>query len=243
MLQWLLAILDALAVGGTATWLARGPLRRRDETAAGIASLSAMSWRDFIRVVLEALSRRGYHRLVDHGSASGDGDFTLVRDGEHWLLSTKHGSAFVLGRAAVNELAAAMRVAGLRSFNARETPSKVPPVPKPETKQCNGSPPRSARISATSATMPGRSCPITVIASSSIGWSVPATARAGTGVEHPLRRRPVEPGSGPRRHHRARPRRRRRGARRPRRLGRAVIVHDPGGGACVAPVHFARHDL
>src|SRR5690606_32037914 len=112
MLQWLLAIVIALVVGAAATWLARGPLHRRDEAAAGISSLSAMSWREFIRVVLEALSRRGYHRLVDHGSASGDGDFTLVRDGEHWLLSTKHGSAFVLGRAAVNELAAAMRVAG-----------------------------------------------------------------------------------------------------------------------------------
>lgn len=112
MLQWLLAIAVALAIGGAATWLARGPLRRRDETATGIAALSAMSWREFIRVVLEALSRRGYHRLVDHGSAVGDSDYTLVRNGDHWLLSTKHGSAFVLGRAAVNELTAAMGVAG-----------------------------------------------------------------------------------------------------------------------------------
>ena len=112
MLQWLLAIVVALAIGGGVTWLARGPLRRRDETAAGIAALSAMSWREFIRVVLEALSRRGFHRLVDHETASGDADFTLVRDGDHWLLSTKHGSAFVLGRASVNGLAEAMRVAG-----------------------------------------------------------------------------------------------------------------------------------
>ncbi|MGY1457476.1 MULTISPECIES: restriction endonuclease [unclassified Luteimonas] len=112
MLQWLLAIVVALAVGGTVAWLARGPLRRRDETAAGIAALSAMSWRAFIRVVLEALSRRGYHRLVDHESDAGDSDYTLVRDGEHWLLSAKHGSAFVLGRAAVKGLTAAMGVAG-----------------------------------------------------------------------------------------------------------------------------------
>lgn len=112
MLQWLLAIVVVLAIGGAATWLAGGPLRRRDETATGIASLSAMSWREFIRVVLESLSRRGYHRLVDHGTAAGDSDFTLVRNGDHWLLSTKHGSAFVLGRSAVNELVAAMGVAG-----------------------------------------------------------------------------------------------------------------------------------
>lgn len=112
MLQWLLAIVVALAIGGAVAWLARGPLRRRDETAAGIAALSAMSWREFIRVVLEALSRRGYHRLVNHESDAGDSDYTLVRDGEHWLLSVKHGGAFVLGRSAVDGLTAAMGVAG-----------------------------------------------------------------------------------------------------------------------------------
>lgn len=112
MLQWLLAIVVALAVGGTATWLAHGPLRRRDETGAGIAALSAMSWRGFIGVVLDALGRRGYRRLVDRESPAGDDDYTLLRNGGHWLLSTKHGSAFVLGRPAVHELSAAMGVAG-----------------------------------------------------------------------------------------------------------------------------------
>lgn len=112
MLQWLSAILVVLAVGGAATWFARGPLRRRDETATGIAALSALSWREFIGIVLEALARRGYRRLVDRGTPTGDADFTLVRDnGEQWLLSAKHGSAFVLGRPAVSELAAAMGVA------------------------------------------------------------------------------------------------------------------------------------
>ncbi|MGY0652626.1 restriction endonuclease [Luteimonas sp. A537] len=112
MLKWALAIVVVLAIGAAATWLAHGPLRRRDETAAGITALSAMSWREFIRIVLEALSRRGYHRLVDREAPSGESDHTLVRNGEHWLLSTKHGSAFVLGRAAVNELTAAMGLAG-----------------------------------------------------------------------------------------------------------------------------------
>lgn len=112
MLQWLLAIVAVLVVGGAATWVAHGPLRRRDVTRAGIAALSAMSWREFIRVVLEAFSRRGYERLVDHEAASGDDEHTLVRDGGHWLLSAKHGSAFVLGRATVIELSTAMGVAG-----------------------------------------------------------------------------------------------------------------------------------
>lgn len=112
MLKWALAIVVVLAIGAAATWLAQGPLRRRDETAAGITALSAMSWREFIRIVLEALSRRGYHRLVDREAPSGESDHILVRNGDHWLLSTKHGSAFVLGRAAVNELTAAMGLAG-----------------------------------------------------------------------------------------------------------------------------------
>lgn len=112
MLQWLLAIAAALAVGGITTWFAHGPLRRRHDTEAGIAALSAMSWRVFIRLVLEALDRRGYHRLVDRDAPAGDDDYTLVRDGEHWLLSAKHGSSFVLGRPAVAALLEAMRLAG-----------------------------------------------------------------------------------------------------------------------------------
>ena len=113
MLQWLTAVLAFLAVGVVSTWLAHGPLRRRDETATGIAALSALSWREFIGIVLEALAKRGYRRQVDRGTPTGDADFTLVRDnGEHWLLSAKHGSAFVLGRPSVNELASAMGLAG-----------------------------------------------------------------------------------------------------------------------------------
>ncbi|MBJ6984762.1 restriction endonuclease [Luteimonas sp. MC1750] len=112
MLQWLLAIVATLAVGGAATWFAHGPLRRRHETDAGLAALSAMSWRAFIGIVLEALRRRGYERVVDRESPAGDDDDILVRDGGQWLLRVKHGSAFVLGPPAVNELAATMGVAG-----------------------------------------------------------------------------------------------------------------------------------
>lgn len=112
MLQWLLAIVVVLGVGATGTWLAQGPLRRRHETKAGIAALSAMSWRPFIGIVLEALARRGFRRLVDRETAGGDSDYTLIRNGDHWLLSAKHGSAFVLGQAAVKELRAAMFLAG-----------------------------------------------------------------------------------------------------------------------------------
>lgn len=112
MLKWLPAIVVVLVLGSAMSWLAHGPLRRRDEIRAGIAALSAMSWREFMHIVLEAMSRRGFHRLVGREAPAGDSDYTLVRNGEHWLLSAKHGSAFVLGRAPVDDLAADMGLAG-----------------------------------------------------------------------------------------------------------------------------------
>lgn len=112
VLVWIVSLIVALAIGGAATLYIRGVMLRRDETAAGIVALSAMSWREFIHLVLEVLARRGYSRLVDRDAPSSDGEYTLVRNHERWLLSCKHGSAFVLGHAAINELAGDINVQG-----------------------------------------------------------------------------------------------------------------------------------
>lgn len=109
---WVVSIVVILLIGLAATFFIRRVLMVRDETDAGLVALSAMSWREFIHLVLEVLARRGYSRLVDRGAPAGDGDYTLVRDGGHWLLSCKHGSAFVLGAAALNELASNIRLQG-----------------------------------------------------------------------------------------------------------------------------------
>ncbi len=105
LLQWLVAIVVIALIGTAATVYFRNFQMRRDETAAGIVALSGVSWRTFIHMVLDALSRRGFERVVDSDTASGDSDFVLERHGERHLLSCKHGSAFVLGRLTVNELA------------------------------------------------------------------------------------------------------------------------------------------
>ena len=105
LLQWLVAIAVVALIGTAATVYFRNFQMRRDETAAGIVALSGVSWRTFIHMVLDALSRRGFERVVDSETASGDSDFVLERHGERHLLSCKHGSAFVLGRLTVNELA------------------------------------------------------------------------------------------------------------------------------------------
>ena len=112
MSNWLIAIGVLLLVGGMATFHFLGVQLRRDETQAGIKALSGVSWRTFIHMVLDALARRGFARVVDTESPAGDSDYVLERDGEHWLLSCKHGSAFVLGRLTVNELARAIELKG-----------------------------------------------------------------------------------------------------------------------------------
>jgi len=102
--QWLVAIGVAIAIGCAASFYFLTIQRRRDETAAGIVALSAISWRGFIGMVLQALRRRGYVQVVDLEEVSGDRDYMLERDGARWLLSCKHGASYVLGRNAVQAL-------------------------------------------------------------------------------------------------------------------------------------------
>ena len=109
--HWILALAIAVLIGVAGTLYFRLVVMRRDETEAGLAALAAMSWREFIHLVLDALGRRGYSRVLNHEAPSGDNDYTLERAGKHWLLSCKHGSAFVLSGAQVTELANEIRLA------------------------------------------------------------------------------------------------------------------------------------
>lgn len=109
--HWIIALAVAVLIGVTGTLYFRLVVMRRDETAAGLSALAAMSWREFIHLVLDALARRGYSRVFNRETPSGDSDYTIERDGKHWLLSCKHGSAFVLGSANVVELANNIRLA------------------------------------------------------------------------------------------------------------------------------------
>ena len=65
MPAWLFGLAITLLVGAAATaylWLIR---RRDDETAAGLLALAGMRWRDFSRLVLEAMELRGLVRVDD----------------------------------------------------------------------------------------------------------------------------------------------------------------------------------
>lgn len=114
MPAWLIGLATTLLVGSTATawlWLVR---RRNDELLAGLQSLSAMRWRDFSRMVLAAMEQRGLKVVAaeEGDSLEPRTSFSLVRNGERWLLSCKHGSAYRIGAAPVEELAASVRLSG-----------------------------------------------------------------------------------------------------------------------------------
>ena len=109
---WLLGLAVTLVSGMTATaylWLVRRP---RDEMSYGLHALSGLRWREFSKLVLSAMERRG---LVEtspepHESREPQSTFLLARKDERWLLSCKHGSAYRIAAAPVLELAASIRL-------------------------------------------------------------------------------------------------------------------------------------
>ncbi|GAA4866348.1 restriction endonuclease [Luteimonas vadosa] len=109
-LPWIVALVITVLIGSAATFYIRTIMLRRNEAKAGITALSAMSWREFIHLVLEALQRRGYETIVDEDAPSSSSEYLLAKDGQRWLMSCKHGSAFVLGPAAVGELAKELKL-------------------------------------------------------------------------------------------------------------------------------------
>ena len=117
MLSWILALLLALIVWLLATayfWLIK---RKQKETQLGLTALAGMHWREFSMIVRRAMhEQRGLQDVADEAADRGEprSDF-LMHDGpQRWLLSCKHGRAYRIGTAAVNELGAAARLAGAR---------------------------------------------------------------------------------------------------------------------------------
>ena len=114
MPAWLFGLAITLLVGAAATaylWLIR---RRDDETAAGLLALAGMRWRDFSRLVLEALELRGLVRMpsAHEENQEHSSSFMLSGEGKRQLLACKHGSAYRIGSAAVDEFASGIRLRG-----------------------------------------------------------------------------------------------------------------------------------
>ncbi|WP_179565001.1 restriction endonuclease [Xanthomonas sp. JAI131] len=115
MFSWIVATVLAVGAWLAATlylWVVR---RRENETTAGLHALAGLHWRDFSRMVRRAMrEQRDLHDAVADEDVSQEpqSDFVMTRGDARWLLSCKHGRAYRIGSAAVNELGAAARLMG-----------------------------------------------------------------------------------------------------------------------------------
>jgi len=124
MTPLLLALLVFAIAGGAATlWLrqhgspadAAANARERDES-----QLAELRWRDFTRLVLQAMKGRGYEPVIEDGMSpdgipSDGGDILLERDGHYVLLSCKYGSGSVVGVQAILGLGKSATLRGAES--------------------------------------------------------------------------------------------------------------------------------
>ena len=109
---WLVPVVVCLLLGFGATYYLQRVRLPHEETTAGIAALAGMRWRDFVHLVLAAMNARGYERVFVSHSLGDEGDYILERDGQRWLLSSKHGTAYVLGSSSIAEFAREIRMHG-----------------------------------------------------------------------------------------------------------------------------------
>ncbi|UKE45712.1 MULTISPECIES: restriction endonuclease [Xanthomonas translucens group] len=115
MFSWIVATVLAVGAWLAATlylWVVR---RRENETSAGLNALAGLHWRDFSRMVRRAMrEQRDLHDAVADEDVFQEpqSDFVMTRGDARWLLSCKHGRAYRIGSAAVNELGATARLMG-----------------------------------------------------------------------------------------------------------------------------------
>lgn len=117
MLPWILALLSALLTCSPAVVYLWWIKRRQKEMQLGLQALAGMHWREFSVLVKRMLrEQRGLRELNDPAEESREpsSDFLLSDGPNQWLVSCKHGLAYRIGTAAVNELGAAARLAGAK---------------------------------------------------------------------------------------------------------------------------------
>ena len=118
MFSWLLALLLALLIWGLISawlWLVK---RGKTENQHGLAALAGMRWREFSQIVHRAMSEQRQLRELENDEESTDrgtsSDF-LMEGSERWLISCKHGRAYRLGAATIEEMATAQHLTGASS--------------------------------------------------------------------------------------------------------------------------------
>lgn len=105
----------ALTIGLASTAYLWTHRRQRTEVATGVAVLAKMRWREFARLIVDALRERGFEaESVEESLARGtQAELRLLRAGKPWLLACKLGDAdYRVSAATVAELADAVRFNG-----------------------------------------------------------------------------------------------------------------------------------
>ena len=118
MLPWILALLSALLSCFLAVIYLWWVKRRQKEMQLGLQALAGMHWREFSVLVKRMLrEQRGLRELIDPAEEAREpsSDFMLSDGPNHWLVSCKHGLAYRIGTAAVNELGAVRAWPGPRA--------------------------------------------------------------------------------------------------------------------------------
>lgn len=112
MVMALLAAAVALVIGSVGSVYLLKIARPREEARAGIAALPELRWREFVALLTLALSRLGYERRIDPNAGGDENELKMLRDGQLWLVSAKHGASYVLGPQAIREFARAIEMHG-----------------------------------------------------------------------------------------------------------------------------------
>ncbi|MGE6333540.1 restriction endonuclease [Stenotrophomonas sp. NPDC077659] len=117
MLPWILALLSALLTCTLAIVYLWWIKRRRTEMRLGLQALAGMHWREFSTLIKRMLrEQRGLREVADPTEEVREpsSDFLLSDGPNTWLVSCKHGLAYRIGTAAVNELGATARLSGAK---------------------------------------------------------------------------------------------------------------------------------
>ncbi|AWH25784.1 restriction endonuclease [Stenotrophomonas sp. YAU14D1_LEIMI4_1] len=117
MLPWILALLSALLICTLAVVYLWWVKRRRTEMRLGLQALAGMHWREFSTLIKRMLSeQRGLREAhdADEDAREPRSDFVLTDGPNTWMVWCKHGLAYRIGTAAVNELGAAARLGGAK---------------------------------------------------------------------------------------------------------------------------------
>lgn len=110
----LIAFAATAAIGGAATawlWLVRRPRAERDE---GLRLLAAMRWREFSKLVVDALRSRGFEPegAEETAERGQDSVIHLKRSGQEWLLACKQGLNYRITPTIVGDMTDAVRFHG-----------------------------------------------------------------------------------------------------------------------------------